>query len=99
MFAALAFSNTPNQLSAFLSLVSAWGIISGAFELYQARRNGFKTASGKDYLMSAVFALVLGLLFLAVPLDEVSAVGFFGAYLALSGVHLGIAAASVPKAK
>jgi uncharacterized membrane protein HdeD (DUF308 family) len=57
------------------------------------------TPSGKDYLMSAVFALVLGLLFLAVPLDEVSAVGFFGAYLALSGVHLGIAAASVPKAK
>jgi hypothetical protein len=99
MFAALAYSNPPNQLPAFLSLVSAWGIISGAFELYQARRNGLKTAAGKDYLMSAVFALVLGLLFLAVPLDVVSAVGFFGAYLALSGVHLGIAAASEQKSK
>ncbi len=99
LFAALAYSNTANQLPAFLSLVSAWGIISGAFELYQARRNGLKTPAGKDYLMSAVFALLLGLLFLAVPLDQVSAVGFFGAYLALSGVHLGIAAASEQKSK
>lgn len=99
MFSALAFSNTPNQLPAFLALVSAWGIISGAFELYQARRSGLKTVAGKDYLISAVFALLLGLLFLAVPLDEVSAVGFFGAYLALTGVHLGIAAASVQKSK
>ena len=99
LFAALAFSNTATQLPAFLSLVSAWGIISGAFELYQARRHGFKTSAGKDYLMSAVFALLIGLLFLAVELDEVSAVGFFGAYLALSGVHLGIAAASEQKAK
>lgn len=99
MFSALAFSNTENQLSAFLALVSAWGIISGAFELYQARRSGFKTSAGKDYLISAVFALLLGLLFLAVELDEVSAVGFFGAYLALTGVHLGIASASVQKSK
>jgi hypothetical protein len=99
MFAALSFSNTESQPQSFTSLVSAWGVISGAFELYQARRNGFKSAAGKDYLLSAVFALLLGLLFLAVPLDEVSAVGFFGAYLALSGVHLGIAAASEQKSK
>ncbi len=45
-----------------------------------------------------IFALVLGALFLGVELDPVSAVGFFGAYLALDGVHWGIAAAS-PKGK
>lgn len=94
LFAALALQNQGAQLPAFLALVSAWGIVSGAFELYQARRSGFKTQDGKDYLISAVFGLLIGLLFLAVGLDEVSAVGFFGAYLALSGVHLGIAAAS-----
>jgi len=99
IFASLAFFNPVGQLAAFLALVSAWGVISGAFELYQARRVSFKSQFGRDYLISAVFALLLGLLFLAVDLDEVSAVGFFGAYLTLSGVHLGIAAASHPKSK
>jgi hypothetical protein len=37
------------------------------------------------------------LLFLIVPLDIVSAVGFFGAYLVLSAVHLGISAATPTK--
>lgn len=78
----------------FIWLVMAWGLISGAFELYQARRRGFRSDQGRDHLISSVFSLLLGVLFLAVPLDIVSAVGFFGAYLALSGVHLGIAAAT-----
>lgn len=85
----------PSQLghvAAFISLVTAFGLISGAFELFQAGRSGFKTQAGKDLLVSAAFALALGALFLIVPLDVISAVGFFGAYLALSGVHLGIAA-------
>jgi uncharacterized membrane protein HdeD (DUF308 family) len=99
MFSLLALTNESIQLASFLSLISAWGLISGAFELYQARRRGFKSQLGKDFLISAVFGLLIGLLFLAVPLDEVSAVGFFGAYLALSGVHLGIAAASESKSK
>jgi hypothetical protein len=37
------------------------------------------------------------LLFLAVPLDIISAVGFFGAYLVLSAVHLGISATTPSK--
>lgn len=85
----------PSQIghvAAFISLVTAFGLISGAFELFQAGRSGFKTQAGKDLLVSAAFALALGALFLIVPLDVISAVGFFGAYLALSGVHLGIAA-------
>jgi uncharacterized membrane protein HdeD (DUF308 family) len=99
LFSLLALGNQPTQLPAFLALVAAWGLISGAFELYQGRRSGFKTQNGKDFMISAVFGLLLGLLFLAVPLDSVSAVGFFGAYLAMSGVHLGIAAASSKKPK
>ncbi len=81
----------------FVFLVSGWGLVSGAFELYLARRSGFATRSGKDNLLNAVLSLGLGVLFLIIPLDIVSAVGFFGAYLVLSAVHLGISAATPNK--
>jgi len=45
-------------------------------------------------LISALMALALGLMFLIATLDPVSAVGFFGAYLMLFGVHWGIASAT-----
>jgi len=83
---------------AFIYLVTGWGLVSGAFELYLARREGFASRSGKDNLINGVLSLALGLLFLIVPLDIVSAVGFFGAYLVLSATHLGISAAT-PKIK
>jgi hypothetical protein len=81
----------------FTSLVAGWGLIAGALELYLARRSGFGTRAGKDNLISAVLSLGVGLLFLIAPLDIVSAVGFFGAYLVLSAVHLGISAATPTK--
>ena len=83
---------TENQTQAFVLLVAAWGILAGSFELYQARSVGLKTQNGRDYLISAVFSLVLGALFIINPLDIVSMVGFFGAFAVMSGVHLGIAA-------
>jgi uncharacterized membrane protein HdeD (DUF308 family) len=79
---------------AFKFLVTGWAIIAGAFELYQARRSGFKSAAGRDLLINASFGLLLAILFLIAPLDIVSQVGFFGAYLLMSGVHGGISAAS-----
>jgi len=88
---------------AFKFLVTGWAIIAGAFELYQARRAGFKSANGRDLLINASMGLLLAILFLLAPLDIVSQVGFFGAYLLMSGVHGGIAAtspaASSPAAK
>jgi uncharacterized membrane protein HdeD (DUF308 family) len=81
----------------FVFLIGGGGLMAGAFELYLAQRAGFATRSGKDSLISAVLSLVLGLLFLILPLDIVSAVGFFGAYLVISGVHLGIAAGTPAK--
>jgi hypothetical protein len=79
---------------AFKFLVTGWAIIAGAFELYQARRANFKTAAGRDLLINSSFSLLLAVLFLLAPLDIVSQVGFFGAYLLMSGVHIGIAATS-----
>ena len=98
LFALLAAQSESGQLAAFVALTATWGLLSGAFGLYQARRFGFKELLGRDHLLSSIFALLLGVLFLAVELDPVSAVGFFGAYLALDGVHWGIAATS-PKGK
>jgi uncharacterized membrane protein HdeD (DUF308 family) len=82
---------------AFVYLVAGWALISGAMELYLANRAGFRTRSGKDGLISAGLGLAIGLLFLIVQLEIVSAVGFFGAYLVISGVHLAIAALTPQK--
>lgn len=89
--------DTETQVLAFTYLVTGWGLIAGSFELYLARRAGFRSQAGKDNLINAGFSLLLGVLFLIAPLDIVSAVGFFGAYLVLSGVHLAIAAATPTK--
>jgi hypothetical protein len=91
-------ANDPEAAAlAFVYLVTGWGLISGAFEMYLARRTGFATRFGKDSLISASLSLLVGLLFLIAPLDIISAVGFFGAYLVLSAVHLGISAATPSK--
>ncbi len=96
--AILVPSTEPNAAAlVFVSLVTGWGLIAGAFEMYLARSAGFATRFGKDSLISASLSLLVGLLFLAVPLDIISAVGFFGAYLVLSAVHLGISAGTPSK--
>lgn len=77
----------------FLMLVAGWALITGAIELYLASREGFSERGGRDYLISAIFSLALGGLFIIASPDVVSAVGFFGAYLILLGVHWGIASA------
>ena len=53
---------------------------------------------GRDFGLSAVFSLALGALFLIASLDEVAAVGFLGAYFAISGVFWGISSVT-PQAK
>ena len=85
------------QALAFVYLVSGWAVVAGAIELYLANRRGFRTRAGKDCLITAVLGLGIGLLFLIAPLDIVSAVGFFGAYLVICGVHLAIAALTPEK--
>jgi len=81
----------------FVYLVTGWSLITGAFEMYLARRSGFATRFGKDSLISASLSLLVGLLFLIAPLDIISAVGFYGAYLVISAVHLGISAGTPSK--
>ena len=75
-----ATSLQENSDKTFLVLVALWGISQAAIDLLN-----------KDSI-SATLAFLLAALFALIPLDIVSAVGFFGAYLIVSGVHLGIAA-------
>ncbi len=74
-----------NSNATFILLVAIWGAAQAATDFIN-----------RD-VISAVLASLLALLFALVPLDIVSAVGFFGAYLIVSGVHLGIAAYSPKK--
>ena len=101
LFAFLVSANSPFTHKASLTaLVTAWGLVSAAFEFYLARRQGFKTQLGRDTLLSAILNILLAVLFLTLPMKSVEIVGFFGAYLVLSGVHVGITAATPkPKAK
>ena len=75
-----ATSLQDNSDETFLILVALWGVAQASIDLLN-----------KDSI-SATMAILLAALFALVPLDIVSAVGFFGAYLIVSGVHLGIAA-------
>lgn len=69
----------------FVLLVAIWGVAQASMDFIN-----------RDSI-SATLAALLALLFALVPMDIVSAVGFFGAYLIVSGVHLGIAAYSPKK--
>lgn len=75
-------------------LIVIWGLASAGFEFLQARKLGLKSQRGAEHLISAVLGLLLGLLYGFVRLQEIDAVGFFGAYMILSAVHLGISAVS-----
>ena len=81
-------------LALFVNGVVILGLLTSAFEGYRSRTLGIATRDGRDLLISALMALALGLMFLIASLDAVSAVGFFGAYLILFGVHWGIASAT-----
>lgn len=78
-------------------MVAIWGLGSGTIELIQAYRSNYKTQIGRELSISGGLSAIFGLLFLLVPLAPVDSVGFFGAYLILSAVHLGISAASERK--
>ena len=89
--------NSHTQVFWYPMLVVIWGLASAGFEFLQARKNGFKSQLGSEHLISAVLGMLLALLYAFVRLQEIDAVGFFGAYMILSAVHLGISAVSARK--
>lgn len=93
-------NNTSHDQAAqvFNLLAICWGFASGALELYFARQQGISKSDRRDRTITAVLTLALAVLLAAWPLDIVSAVGFFSAYLMITGVHLAIAA-TTPSSK
>jgi len=89
-----ALLNQGGGLALFSALVGIWAIILAANEAYLGWRSRPNGSKSRDHMISSGLAIVLGVILLLVPIDAVSAVGFFGAYLVLSSVHLAIAAFS-----
>ncbi|MGX5696366.1 HdeD family acid-resistance protein [Agromyces soli] len=86
--AGLLAVSVPGGLPFFLFLVSAWAAITGFLELFAGLRGRGRDASARDRIAAGVFTAVLAVVFLLLPPDSVTAVGLFGAYLAILGVYL-----------
>lgn len=76
-------------------LLIIFGLLSGAFGLWQARRGGATLKQGGEGYISAILGLLLAAVLLLVPeMDIIATEGMFGAYLIINAVNLGIAATS-----
>lgn len=77
-------------------LLMAWGSFGAIFELIFALRSTKQSPARRDHLISGALAigLVISQASITAASDSVSHVGFFGAYAAILGVHLGISASS-----
>ncbi|HEU5224108.1 MAG TPA: hypothetical protein VFU07_10600 [Candidatus Lumbricidophila sp.] len=87
----VALSTSPDPLL-FNLVVAIWAAVTAVVELFAALWGA--TARRNDRLTTALFTAALAALFVLVRLDAVSALGFLGAYWAIIGVYLAIAAFS-----
>jgi uncharacterized membrane protein HdeD (DUF308 family) len=91
---ALVLALNDFDLAFLLYLVSVFGAITGALELYSGiRARG--TAPAKDWIAVGGFTAILALVFLLLPLTDLVATGLLGAYGALLGVYFVIAGLSL----
>lgn len=84
----LAVSLPAGGLPYLLFLVSSWAAITGFLELYAGLRGRGSDASARDRIAVGALTAILAVVFLLLPPDAVTAVGLFGAYLAIVGVYL-----------
>jgi uncharacterized membrane protein HdeD (DUF308 family) len=86
--AGLLALSVPGGLAFLLFLVSAWAAVTGFIELYAGLRSRGRTPIARDWIAVGAFTAVLAILFVLLPPDTVTAVGFLGAYLVILGVYL-----------
>lgn len=95
ILASMDNSNEPPVYNKVHWLLIIWGLLSGAFELWQARRSGASFKQGSETYIGAVLALLLAAALLLVPeIDIIATEGMLGAYLIINAVNYGIAATS-----
>ena len=92
--AAIAAASLSGGLPALILVISIWAALTAALELYAGYREQNKTVA-KEWLTIGAFTAVLAIIEAAVPLNDVYAVGLFGAYAAMVGVFQVIAGISL----
>ncbi|GAA2032243.1 hypothetical protein GCM10009819_15320 [Agromyces tropicus] len=70
----------------FTFTVAVWAAVTGILELIVGVRARGRVPAARDWLAAGGLTAVLALVFVLLPLDPVTAVGLFGAYLVLIGV-------------
>jgi uncharacterized membrane protein HdeD (DUF308 family) len=91
---AVAAATLTGGLSALVLVISIWAAITGAMELYAGYRSTDRVIA-RELLtlgaLTAVLAIVIGV----IPMNDVYAVGIFGAYAMIIGLFLVIAGISL----
>lgn len=91
----IALATTGHGLGILLYIVTVWGLLTGAAELYLGIRGRRTQEVARDQMLVGGFTVVLAVVFLLIPADARLAVGLFGAYAAVIGVYLAIGAFSL----
>lgn len=92
--AAIASATLTGGLSAYLLVLSIWAGVTAALELYAGYRETNRTVA-KEWLTIGGFTAILAIIEAVVPMNDVYAVGIFGAYAAIVGVYQIIAGISL----
>lgn len=81
-------------LSALILVLSIWAALTAALELYAGYRHTDRAIS-REWLTIGAFTAILAITVTVFPVNDVYAVGLFGAYGAILGVYLVIAGISL----
>jgi hypothetical protein len=86
------------QLATLQSLLLVYLAITAAIEGYLSYRVRANRLEATEHLIAAGLALAISVILALIESQPLNILGFFGAYLAITAVHLGIWAASPKKA-
>lgn len=91
---AVAAASLTGGLTALTLTMSIWAAITGAVELYAGIRCADR-AVGREWLVLGGFTAIFAIVEAVLPLNDVYAVGIFGAYAMIVGLFLVIAGISL----
>ena len=91
---AVAAATLTGGLTALTLTMTVWAAITGAVELYAGLRSTDR-AAGREWLVLGGFTAILAIVEGVLPLNDVYAVGIFGAYAIIVGLFLVIAGISL----
>jgi uncharacterized membrane protein HdeD (DUF308 family) len=89
---AAAMALEGDGLGVFLYGVSVWALLTGFAELFAGWRARAREAASRDWMVTGTLTVVLAVVFLLIPPDELLADILFGVYAVIIAVYLGIAA-------